>query len=275
MSATALTPSGSYHATPHSRPGLPVKQGLYDPRYEHDACGVGFVVDVKGRKSRSIVAQGLQVLLNLAHRGACGCEPNTGDGAGILMQMPDKFMRKAAAVSGIELPPPGEYAVGMVFLPQREDYRFRCQERFENIVRAEGQTVLGWRTVPTANQELGHTARLGEPAVRQVFIGRNPERLKGNDDLAFERIVNVPKRGLGTATMQTLHAAARSTGISLASAALELIQTDELRPQARTALGHLMASFERWRGMLDTIPHTEVSELMLDESGYTAMWQAD
>ena len=96
-----------------------------------------------------------------------------------------------------------------------------------------------------------------------------------DDDLAFERIVNVPKRGLGTATMQTLHAAARSTGISLASAALELIQTDELRPQARTALGHLMASFERWRGMLDTIPHTEVSELMLDESGYTAMWQAD
>ena len=96
-----------------------------------------------------------------------------------------------------------------------------------------------------------------------------------DDDLAFERIVNVPKRGLGKATMQTLHAAARSTGISLASAALELIQTDELRPQARTALGHLMASFERWRGMLDTIPHTEVSELMLDESGYTAMWQAD
>ena len=194
MSATALTPSGSYHATPHSRPGLPVKQGLYDPRYEHDACGVGFVVDVKGRKSRSIVAQGLQVLLNLAHRGACGCEPNTGDGAGILMQMPDKFMRKAAAVSGIELPPPGEYAVGMVFLPQREDYRFRCQERFENIVRAEGQTVLGWRTVPTANQELGHTARLGEPAVRQVFIGRNPERLKGNDDLAFERKLYVIRK---------------------------------------------------------------------------------
>ncbi len=194
MSATALIPSGSYHATPHSRPGLPVKQGLYDPRYEHDACGVGFVVDVKGRKSRSIVAQGLQVLLNLAHRGACGCEPNTGDGAGILMQMPDKFMRKAAAVSGIELPPPGEYAVGMVFLPQREDYRFRCQERFENIVRAEGQTVLGWRTVPTANQELGHTARLGEPAMRQVFIGRNPERLKGNDDLAFERKLYVIRK---------------------------------------------------------------------------------
>ncbi len=194
MSATALTPSGSYHATPHSRPGLPVKQGLYDPRYEHDACGVGFVVDVKGRKSRSIVAQGLQVLLNLAHRGACGCEPNTGDGAGILIQMPDKFMRKAAAVSGIELPPPGEYAVGMVFLPQREDYRFRCQERFENIVRAEGQTVLGWRTVPTANQELGHTARLGEPTVRQVFIGRNPERLKGNDDLAFERKLYVIRK---------------------------------------------------------------------------------
>ena len=124
MSESGLTPSCSYHSTPHSHPGLPAKQGLYDPRYEHDACGVGFVVDIKGQKSHSIVSQGLQVLLNLAHRGACGCEPNTGDGAGVLMQMPDKFMRKVAAAAGIELPPQGEYAVGMIFLPQRGDYRF-------------------------------------------------------------------------------------------------------------------------------------------------------
>ena len=192
MSETTLAPSGAYHATPN--PGLPVKQGLYDPRYEHDACGVGFVVDIKGRKSHAIVAQGLQVLLNLAHRGACGCEPNTGDGAGVLMQMPDRFMRKAAAASGIELPPLGEYAAGMVFLPRRENLRFECEAVFENIVRAEGQTVLGWRTVPTANGELGHTARLGEPVVRQLFIGRNPERLTGNDDLAFERKLYVIRK---------------------------------------------------------------------------------
>ena len=194
MSGTALTPAYPCQTTPPSPAGLPAKQGLYDPRYEHDACGVGFVVDIKGRKSHAIVAQGLQVLLNLAHRGACGCEPNTGDGAGVLMQMPDRFMRKVAAASGIELPPPGEYAVGMVFLSQREDYRFRCEERFEKIVRAEGQTVLGWRTVPTANGELGHTAKLGEPAVRQVFIGLNPERLTGNDDLAFERKLYVIRK---------------------------------------------------------------------------------
>ena len=193
MSGT-VPPAYPNQATPLSPAGLPAKQGLYDPRYEHDACGVGFVVDIKGRKSHAIVAQGLQVLLNLAHRGACGCEPNTGDGAGVLMQMPDKFMRKAAAASGIELPPPGEYAVGMVFLPRRENLRFECEAVFENIVRAEGQMVLGWRTVPTANGELGHTAKLGEPVVRQVFIGRNPERLTGNDDLAFERKLYVIRK---------------------------------------------------------------------------------
>ena len=130
MSEIALAPSGAYLATPLPPAGLPAKQGLYDPRYEHDACGVGFVVDLKGRKSHSIVAQGLQVLLNLAHRGACGCEPNTGDGAGILMQMPDKFMRKAAAASGIDLPSPGEYAVGMVFLPRRGEPSLRVRGSF-------------------------------------------------------------------------------------------------------------------------------------------------
>ncbi len=194
MLESDFTPSSPHQPTPHSHPGLPAKQGLYDPRNEHDACGVGFVVDIKGRKSHSIVAQGLQVLLNLAHRGACGCEPNTGDGAGVLMQMPDKFMRKVAAAEGIDLPPLGEYAVGMIFMPQRGDYRFLCEQLFEKIIRSEGQTVLGWRTVPTANTELGHTAKLGEPVVRQVFIGRNPDRLTGDDDLAFDRKLYVIRK---------------------------------------------------------------------------------
>ena len=196
MLETELTPSCCHHPTPtpHAQPGMPAKQGLYDPRYEHDACGVGFVVNIKGQKSNAIVAQGLEVLLNLAHRGACGCEPNTGDGAGVLMQMPDKFMRKAAAEVGIELPPEGDYAVGMIFLPPRGDYRFLCEQLFEKIIRSEGQTVLGWRTVPTTNDALGHTARIGEPVVRQVFIGRNADRLTGDDDLAFERKLYVIRK---------------------------------------------------------------------------------
>ena len=196
MLETELTPSCCHHPTPtpHAQPGMPAKQGLYDPRYEHDACGVGFVVNIKGQKSNAIVAQGLEVLLNLAHRGACGCEPNTGDGAGVLMQMPDKFMRKAAAEVGIELPPEGDYAVGMIFLPPRGDYRFLCEQLFEKIIRSEGQTVLGWRTVPTTNDALGHTARIGEPVVRQVFIGRNSDRLTGDDDLAFERKLYVIRK---------------------------------------------------------------------------------
>ena len=194
MSENALTPQILRIAMPHSRHGLPVKQGLYDPHYEHDACGVGFVVDVKGRKSHSIVSQGLQVLLNLAHQGACGCEPNTGDGAGVLIQMPGKFMRKVAEASGFEPRALDEYAVGMVFLPQREDYRNLCEQHFEKIVRADGQTVLGWRTVPTSNQRLGHTARLGDPVVRQNFIGHNPEWLTGNDDLGFERKLNIIRK---------------------------------------------------------------------------------
>ena len=194
MSESDLTPGCTSFQTPHTRSGLPAKQGLYDPRYEHDACGVGFVVDIKGRRSHSIVSQGLEVLLNLAHRGACGCEPNTGDGAGLLMQMPDKFMRRVAAAEGIELPAPGDYAVAMIFLPPRGDYRFMCEQLFEKIVRSEGQTVLGWRTVPTANDELGHTARIGEPVVRQVFIGRNDARLTGQDDLAFERKLYVIRK---------------------------------------------------------------------------------
>lgn len=194
MSIEHQTPLAPQSALPLSRGNLPARQGLYDPQHEHDACGVGFVVNIKGKKSHEIVAQGLQVLENLAHRGACGCEPNTGDGAGILMQMPDKFMRKAAAAEGFDLPPAEEYAVGMVFLPQNETERRLCEERLEEIVQQEGQTVLGWRTVPTANDALGYTARLGEPFVRQIFIQRNPEQLTGNDELAFERKLYVIRK---------------------------------------------------------------------------------
>ncbi len=166
------------------RHGLPAKQGLYDPWFEHEACGVGFVVNVKGKKSHEIIRQGLSILINLNHRGACGCEANTGDGAGILMQMPHTFLKEACRDARIKLPSLGEYGAGMVFLPQDPDERRQCEKIFQNIVAEEGQKFLGWRTVPTSNMSLGATARASEPFMRQVFIARNP---KLKDDMDFER----------------------------------------------------------------------------------------
>ncbi len=172
-------------------PGLPPKQGLYDPHYEHDSCGVGFVVNVKGRKSHAIVRDALTILINLRHRGACGCENNTGDGAGILVQMPHEFLQQACDEARIRLPAPREYGCGLVFLPPDSAQRRRCEAEFERIVREEGQTLLGWRNLPTNNGTLGETARAGEPFIRQVFIGRDP---KITEDLAFERKLYVIRR---------------------------------------------------------------------------------
>lgn len=164
--------------------GLPPKQGLYDPQYEHDACGVGFVVNIKGKKTNEIIRQSLTVLVNLDHRGARGAEHNTGDGAGILMQIPDKFLQKKTAELKIDLPPAGQYAVGMIFLPPEPKRREKFERIFEGIVREEGETLLGWRTVPTDDRSLGSTAKSCKPFIRQVFIGRSR---KLGDDLAYER----------------------------------------------------------------------------------------
>src|SRR6266511_4378797 len=120
-------------------PGPPPAQGLYDPRCEHDACGVGFVVDIKGRQSHTIVEQALRVLINLLHRGACGCEANTGDGAGILIQMPDRFLRRECGALGFELPPERHYGAGFVFLPRDPALRAKIEEQFETIAAEEGQ----------------------------------------------------------------------------------------------------------------------------------------
>ena len=163
-------------------PGYPEKQGLYDPAYESDACGIGFVVNIKGRKSHKLVRQAIEVLEHLEHRGACGCEANTGDGAGMLLQLPHAFF---AAVCDFELPEPGEYGVGMLFLPSDEGQRKACEERFEKIVAEEGQHFLGWRDVPTNNAALGNTAKAREPFQRQAFIGRG--EVRGDSELAFER----------------------------------------------------------------------------------------
>ncbi|HLQ79407.1 MAG TPA: glutamate synthase large subunit [Terriglobia bacterium] len=152
-------------------PGIPERQGLYDPQFEHDSCGVGFIVDMFGRKSHAIVRKSVQVLINLQHRGAKGCEVNTGDGAGILLQVPHKFLLEEAKKLGITLPEPGRYGVGMVCLPRDASARRRCEELLEAAVVRTGQTVLGWRDVPTNNSEIGNSAKAVEPVFRQIFIG--------------------------------------------------------------------------------------------------------
>ncbi len=181
--------SASSRRTPkHVRPA---KQGLYDPWFEHDACGVGFVVDIKGRRSHNLVQQGLQVLKNLDHRGASGAEVNTGDGAGILIQMPHKFFAEQSKKARISLPDAGQYGAGLVFLPRNPNARRKLEEVFAGIIQSEGQTLLGWRTVPTDNSTLGDTAKSAEPFMRQVFIGRGPEVA---DDNAFERKLYVIRK---------------------------------------------------------------------------------
>jgi glutamate synthase (ferredoxin) len=174
--------------------GPPPKQGLYDPRYEHDSCGVGFVVNIKGKKSHKIIRDALTILLNLNHRGACGCEANTGDGAGILMQTPHGFFKEVCRKEKIKLPAPGEYGVAMVFLPRDPNERRTCETMFENIVVEEGQKFLGWRAVPTRNASLGATARASEPVVQQAFVRRNS---KLADELAFERKLYVIRKRAG------------------------------------------------------------------------------
>ncbi|MDQ5979274.1 MAG: hypothetical protein QG602_2248, partial [Verrucomicrobiota bacterium] len=170
--------------------GRPGKQGLYDPWFEHDACGVGFIVDMKGRKTHKIVADGLQILRNLDHRGASGAEINTGDGAGILIQVPHKFFADIGKTLRFTLPEVGNYGVGLIYLPRNATVRRKVEERFEQVVQSEGCKFLGWRTVPTKNASLGDTAKSSEPFMRQAFI----ERPEGADELAFERKLYVIRK---------------------------------------------------------------------------------
>jgi glutamate synthase (NADPH/NADH) large chain len=169
----------------------PGKQGLYDPCFEHDACGVGFVADIKGRRSHRIVSNALEVLLNLEHRGASGCDASSGDGAGILIQTPHDFLRQKCLQLGFELPAFGRYAAGIVFLPAPEASRKACAAILEQIVEEEGQHLIGWRDVPIDDSQLGPTARASQPTIRQVFIARNQDL---TDDAAFERKLYVIRR---------------------------------------------------------------------------------
>jgi len=164
--------------------GLPPRQGLYDPQYEHDACGLGMVVDIKGKKSHRIIEQAVTVMTNLTHRGARGMEANTGDGAGIVMQVPHAFLQKKAERHNFSLPEEGQYGVGMIFLPPDSNHRRVIEMHFETIIASEGQRVLGWRTVKTNNSALGDTAKRAEPKMRMIFIARNPQI---KTDMVFER----------------------------------------------------------------------------------------
>ena len=171
--------------------GPPPKQGLYDPAFEHDACGVGFLVNIHGIKSHDVVRNALTILRNLDHRGACGCEANTGDGAGILLQVPDKFFRRVCGEAGIVLPEPGKYGVGMVFTSPDPEQAANAQAEFEKIVASRGHVLLGWREIPTDNSPLGQTACDSEPRMRQVFIGCQKQT---SDALSFERDLYVIRK---------------------------------------------------------------------------------
>src|SRR5262249_22962396 len=162
----------------------PTRQGLYDPANERDACGVGFVVNIKGRKSHDLIRRGLQILVNLDHRGAVGADPLMGDGAGCLIQMPDSLLADWARGAGKSLPRPGRYAVAMCFLPRNEKARAYGIERFEHVVAQEGQTMVGWRDVPTDTAGLGAAVIDSMPIIRQAIIEASPQ-IKDQD--AFER----------------------------------------------------------------------------------------
>ncbi len=164
--------------------GLPPKQGLYDPRNEHDSCGVGFVANIKGEKSHGIISQGLQILINLDHRGAVGADPLVGDGAGCLIQIPDALLRDWAKGTGVTLPQPGHYAVAMCFLPPEAKARDIVVKQFERFIKNEGQTLIGWRDVPTDPTGLGKTVLEQMPLIRQAIIAHGPE-VKDQD--TFER----------------------------------------------------------------------------------------
>ncbi len=170
--------------------GLPKPQGLYDPRFEHDACGIGFVANLKGIRSHDIIVKGIQVLVNLTHRGACGCDPETGDGAGVLIQIPHRYFARECVKEHFTLPNAGEYGVGMAFLPVEPQVRLKAEGVVERIVREEGLTVLGWRDTPIDGDAIGRVARASQPYIEQIFIGRG----KGMTEDQLERKLYVVRK---------------------------------------------------------------------------------
>jgi glutamate synthase domain-containing protein 2/glutamate synthase domain-containing protein 1/glutamate synthase domain-containing protein 3 len=186
-------------------PAFPPPQGLYHPANEHDACGIGFVVNIQGEASHDIVLKGLQILVNLAHRGACGCDAETGDGAGVLIQIPHRFFAKEAGACGFTLPAPGEYGVAMCFLPVEKQQRLVCEGLIERIAREEGLAVLGWRDTPVEGDAIGREARASQPYIQQLFVAR-PSGMAGDE---FERRLYVVRK---RAESQVAHSDLRDKG---------------------------------------------------------------
>ena len=241
-----------------ARLGPPAAQGLYDPANEHDSCGVGFVVDIKGRKSHRILQQAIEVLRNLDHRGACGCEVNTGDGAGVLMQMPHAFLEDVASSARIALPAPGQYACGLVFMPPNATQRRKIQEVFARVVQSEGQIFLGSRRVPTDNSMLGETARSSEPSIHQVFIGRGAET---ESDEAFERkLYVIRKRAFSEIRVSTLggseywYVASLSYKTLVYKGMLTTTQLDQYFPDLRNPLMETALAMVHSRFSTNTFP---------------------
>src|SRR5947209_11684450 len=188
---------------------------LYDPAYEHAACGLGFVARSDGRRSHEIVEHGLQLLRNLAHRGATGSDPETGDGAGMLLQMPDAFLHRVCTQHRIDLPPAGGYATGLLFLSPDPEVRAACERELERIAAEEGQPVLGWRDVPVRPDRIGRVARSVMPRIRQVFIER-----RTRDEMAFTRRLYVIRRRLHWAVQEQFGDSDACYVVSLSATAL-------------------------------------------------------
>ncbi len=177
-------------------PGTPAAHGLYDPALDKDSCGVGFIADIKGRKSHKIVQDGLQILCNLEHRGAVGADPRMGDGAGILVQIPHKFFAKKAGELGFTLPAPGEYAIGYLFMPRDNEWRQIVRDIYVQLISREGMVLLGWREVPTDNSTLGESVKPTEPCHMQVFIGKGKKKLS---EAEFERRLYILRKAISNA----------------------------------------------------------------------------
>ncbi|MBW7863449.1 MAG: glutamate synthase large subunit [Candidatus Hydrogenedentes bacterium] len=175
------------------------QRGLYRPEYEHDSCGIGFLCNMDGRRDHDIIRNGYRILVNLTHRGACGCDPETGDGCGMLLQLPHKFFAHEAPSLGFDLPAEGAYGVGMVFLPQNAESRAACEARINQAIADEGQTLLGWRDVPRDSGAIGWLARRNEPVIRQVFVGA----VNGLDQNGFERKLFVIRKSASIAIRRT------------------------------------------------------------------------
>ncbi|MEP6836607.1 MAG: glutamate synthase subunit alpha, partial [Bradyrhizobium sp.] len=199
LSATAASKPDDTVDSPREHSWRPPAEGMYDPSLEKDSCGVGFIANIKGQKSHQIVADAINILCNLEHRGAVGADPRAGDGAGILVQIPHAFFKRKAAEIGFQLPEPGEYAIGALFLPKETAWRKVIQSIVAEQIKAEGLMLLGWRDVPSDNSSLGETVKPTEPYHMQVFIGRNGA-VKTEDE--FERRLYILRKSISQAIYQ-------------------------------------------------------------------------